>query len=255
MAENYGAVEDSSADGVSKTGRFSSLAEYEASSLTKVEIRNGSLDASAEVMPKDLQAVGVTVEAWGKFVGDINHAISTDSMQKFSAIFVGIFGICLAFYLVLTLPGESKGCETHSSGGIEGEYCGLTPSRFTAKDWGMILLNILIFILAICLGTFAVFGASIQTQFDTSLREMCRVCDATICAFFSGRDGYPSSDINESHMETRTKERSREARDGDPIGPNGDTVTQTYQVRVYKQIPGHIVFTSVKKGRLANKLV
>jgi hypothetical protein len=158
-----------------------------------------------------------------------------------------VLGVSFAIFVFFTLPGETKGCGDHPKDPDAG--CGTYPSRFTAVHWCMIFLDILIFTLAYVSCQQA--NQYTTSQFESCLEEMCTRCDATICAVFSGNEGYPSTDINESWIEQRTRQTKKE----NPCTGEVQEGTKTVDVRVYKQIPGHILFTSAEKGRRARKLV
>jgi hypothetical protein len=268
MPENYGSVENGSGDGaLTRDYKFKSFADYEATRLLKLEIEYpqgqsifytiGSLDVSTDAVPEQLHAVGVTAEAWGKFVADMKSAIMIESLLKTLAkvcFFLGIGGFFLLLFLLPQACHDREGRRVLVDERPEGGYCGISSSVFTYVHWFWIVSDILMFPLA-----FLRFIQYTEYRLEPCCEEMSTRCDATISAVFSGIDGYLSSDMNESWLEKRTKsidhEKRAEQSHPDYVGPREDTGGGTVMVRVYKQIPGHILFVTVEKGRPAKKLV
>jgi Flp pilus assembly protein TadB len=184
MSGNYGSFDDTAAEKETKPRipyEFNSVREYnENKSVLTIGYRSSVLDTSDDV-PEQLRAVGVTVDAWGKFVADMNSALKVKARWNFLYSLCSLVVLIGVMFLVVYVP--------------------LNP-------WFLICT-----IPALIVCKYGVWDAYLHSysdkQLDLCCEEMATMCGATLYAVSAG--GYASKDLEESHMEKR-EEKDQEGR-------------------------------------------
>jgi hypothetical protein len=186
MSENYGSFDDKdTAEGgetrLKEPYRFKSVKEY-ADSKQFLTIEYGVwLSASKNTVPENLKAVGVTVGAWGKFVADMNSAITV-------GLSLNVVWWVVAASVIL---------------------------------WAVLTQTSNLFIIPLVLSIAAAVGLDNyagqkypERQLPLCCEEMGTRCDATLCAVIV--EAYASTDESEYHIVPH----QRTVAGGDPDNPN-----------------------------------
>jgi hypothetical protein len=201
MSGNYGSVEDAAERGETKPRipyKFKSVKEYHANK-SLLTIEPSGFEKTDDV-PEQLQAVGVTVEAWGEFAADMRSAVNSASFGKSLYCPCGCIGWLGVIFLMINFDAFNAFVVIAMTFGfVSGYFCFFRDS----------MDNI------------------VEKQLDLSCEKMGMRCDATLSAVSTG--GYPSTDPSESHPMSREKKDSEGRVIGHESWTEYDPIPKHYQ--------------------------